>query len=77
MARSLTQITSDVMKLPPKARGKLIDRLFAALDPVVDADAEASWKAEVSRRLKLDRAGKLRYVSADRVLASLRKLIPK
>jgi putative addiction module component (TIGR02574 family) len=77
MARTLTQITSDAMKLPPKSRGKLIDRLFNTLDPTVDADADASWKAEVSRRLEMDRKGDLKYVPAEAVLSKLRRMLKK
>lgn len=46
----LSRLMKEALKLPSEARGALASRLIDSLDPKTDADAEAAWDAELSRR---------------------------
>ena len=49
--RSARQLEAKVLKLPPRERARLAERLISSLDDEVDADAEAAWVREGERRL--------------------------
>jgi putative addiction module component (TIGR02574 family) len=50
MNAELNRLLKDALRLPPEARGALAAHLLDSLDTQVDADAEAAWDAEISRR---------------------------
>jgi putative addiction module component (TIGR02574 family) len=52
----------EALELPPRSRGRLAASLIDSLDDGVDPDAEASWIAEIDRRLDALDAGKAKTV---------------
>ncbi len=51
MARmSLEELESEAMKLDPKARARLAERLLESLDTLSDAENERIWAGEADRR---------------------------
>ncbi len=62
MNYDLKHVLEEALKLPPEARGALASHLIDSLDSSVDADAEAAWDAELTRReAELD-SGKVKAV---------------
>jgi putative addiction module component (TIGR02574 family) len=51
------QLLRTVLALPESARAVLAAELIASLDPETDEDYEASWEAEIGKRLKLHDSG--------------------
>jgi hypothetical protein len=43
MSSDLDQLTADAMKLPPRDRVQLAQRLVSTLDDEVEGDTEALW----------------------------------
>ena len=41
----------EALKLPPEARAALAGSLIESLDDQVDEDAEATWAAEIAKRV--------------------------
>jgi putative addiction module component (TIGR02574 family) len=64
MARPARQIESKALKLAPRERARLAERLIASLDDEADADAEAVWVREAERRLDELRTGRVKGRSA-------------
>jgi putative addiction module component (TIGR02574 family) len=52
MNRSASEILEDARRLPPGDFNWLIGELFQEGDGSSDAEIEASWKAEVERRIE-------------------------
>lgn len=52
MARDTFDVLKDALSLPMEARAALIDTLIGSLDPIVDADAEESWREEICQRVQ-------------------------
>ena len=73
MARmSIGELEAAAMKLDPKARARLAERLLESLDTLSDAENERTWAEEAERRdrdLDSDREGGR---SADDVLRDAR-----
>lgn len=67
------RLLQDALELPPEARGRLAASLIDSLDGRVDPDAEASWDAEVDRRLDVLDAGQAQTVPWSRVEQGLLK----
>lgn len=53
----VTDLLQRALSLPPEARAALAGSLLESLDPVVDADAETAWAAEIARRVRQIEAG--------------------
>jgi hypothetical protein len=47
------RLLQEALELPPRSRGRLAASLIQSLDERSDPDAEASWTAEIDRRLGL------------------------
>jgi Putative addiction module component len=48
MSSTLETLQAEVLRLPPKDRARLLDRLIASLD--VDFESEAAWDAVADSR---------------------------
>ncbi len=73
MAVALKQLEDEVMRLPARARARLAERLIASLhQEPVDSDAEKLWTAEAHRRADELARGKVKGVSAEKVLRKAR-----
>jgi putative addiction module component (TIGR02574 family) len=72
MANPARQIESKALKLPPRDRARLAERLLLSLDEEIDPDAEALWVREAERRLDELRSGKVKGRSAASVFRRAR-----
>ena len=72
MASPARQIESKALKLPPRDRARLAERLISSLDDEVDPDAEAAWEREAERRLGELRTGKVKGRNAANVFRKAR-----
>jgi Putative addiction module component len=52
MGSDATKLLEAALKLPPEVRAAMAGLLLESLDITVDADAEAAWEVEITRRLK-------------------------
>ncbi len=75
MANLARQIESKAMKLAPRERARLAERLISSLDDEADADAEAAWIREGERRLNELRSGKAKGRSTAAVFRRARAAI--
>jgi putative addiction module component (TIGR02574 family) len=71
MSETLEALKSRLETLPSHDRAELAGFLLDSLDPA-DADAEAAWGAELTRRVAEIRAGGLAGKPADQVFDELR-----
>jgi putative addiction module component (TIGR02574 family) len=60
MGSPARQIESKALKLSPRERARLAERLISSLDDEADVGAEAAWIREGERRLDELRSGKVR-----------------
>ena len=72
MASAARQIESKALKLSPRERARLAERLISSLDDDVDPDAEAAWAREAERRLDDLRTRKVKGRSAASVFRKVR-----
>ena len=72
MANPARQIESKALKLSPRKRARLAERLISSHDEEVDADAEVVWVREAERRLDELRAGKVKGKAAAGVFRKAR-----
>ena len=59
MADSARELEAKVLKLSPRQRARLAERLISSLQKGVDADAEKLWLAEAERRLDEVQSGEV------------------
>jgi len=72
MANPARQIESKALKLSPRERARLAERLISSLDDEVDSDAEAVGVREAERRLDELRTGKVKGKAAASVFRKAR-----
>lgn len=72
MSRSVAEVLEDVRRLPPGDLDWLIGELSRSGDISNDAEIDASWKAEVERRVAEFEAGSAVTYSWEEVEAPLR-----
>ena len=68
---NFAQLSSAAMALPTTSRARLVERLMASLDKVVDREVDAAWAVEAERRIDAFDAEKTKAVPADRVFKTL------
>ena len=56
MTNSARQLLDDVLALPENDRAEIASEILASLDGPPDSDWEATWLAELDRRLEAARA---------------------
>ena len=72
MKPQASRLLEQALKLPPEARAALAGSLIESLDDQVDPEAEAAWKAEISRRIRELDTGRVRPVKWSSVRRALR-----
>jgi putative addiction module component (TIGR02574 family) len=75
MAFTADEIRQEALRLPPKDRARLAGELLHSLDELPDADREAvdaAWRAEVERRVRELREGKVQTLDGEKVMQELR-----
>lgn len=75
MASPARQIESKALKLSPRERAQLAERLILSLDDEADPDAETLWIREAERRLDDLRAGKVKGRPATSVFRKARSTL--
>jgi putative addiction module component (TIGR02574 family) len=65
------EIYHSVKSLPLKDRVKLVDFIYSTFDKP-DVTIEAAWNKECKSRVKAVKAGKMKLISADKVLAKFK-----
>jgi len=77
MSSTLDQLTADAMKLTPRERVLLAQRLVSTFDDEVETDTEALWFAEAERRLEELRSGKIPGIESDEAFRAARKALER
>jgi putative addiction module component (TIGR02574 family) len=72
MADPLRKVESEALRLPPKARARLAERLLSSLEEQADPDSDRLWVEEAERRLDELLSGKVAGVPADKVFRKAR-----
>lgn len=75
MADPARDLESKALKLPPKERARLAERLISSLDQETDPDAERLWLQEAERRLDGLESENVAGVPADRVFEKARSTL--
>ena len=65
MAKSMTSVLADALRLDDDARAELAAELLASLEGPADPDAEQAWNAEIERRIEAIEAGDIALESWD------------
>jgi len=72
MAKPTRELESKALKLSPRKRARLAQRLISSLEREVDADAEKLWRQEAERRLGEIKSGKVAGIPAEKVITKAR-----
>ena len=75
MSVALNNLEDEAMKLPPRSRARLARRLITSLDEPADPDAKRLWIADAEARAAELTSGKVKPVSADKVLKRARAIL--
>jgi putative addiction module component (TIGR02574 family) len=68
----LTELESEALRLAPRSRAHLAERLLDSLDDLTEAEIEELWLDEAERREREWDAGEVEGIPADQVLRELR-----
>jgi len=68
----LTELESEALRLDPRSRARLAERLLGSLDDLSEAENQELWLDEAERREQEWDAGKVEGIPADQVLRELR-----
>jgi hypothetical protein len=74
MSTTLEALQAEVLRLSPKDRALLLDRLIASLD--ADTEVEAAWDAVAAAREAEMTAGTVQSVPLDAALSRLEARFP-
>ena len=74
---SVEEIIEAALKLDPKTRWRVVEKIAASLEeePIPEENAEALWLEEAARRARELREGKADEVPGDEVMARARALL--
>jgi putative addiction module component (TIGR02574 family) len=75
MANIARDLESKALKLSPKARARLAQRLISSLDQEMDAGAEELWIRDAERRLSELKSGRVAGIPAQKVLRKARSAL--
>jgi len=75
MAVALKKIESELMKLSPRTRARLVKRLLLSLDGEPESDSEESWITEATRRDEELQSGKAKGIPVETVFKRARSAL--
>jgi putative addiction module component (TIGR02574 family) len=75
MSSDLDQLATEAMKLSPRERVRLAQRLVFTLDEEIETDTEELWFAEAERRLEELRSGQVQGIDSEAVFRSAREAL--
>jgi putative addiction module component (TIGR02574 family) len=73
MTKAAKSVLADALRLGPDERAEVAAEVLASLDGPADADAEAAWEQEISRRIRAIDAGTIELESWDDVKRRIEK----
>ncbi len=73
MARSLDELTKEVLALPSASRAILAEKLVESLEFDVDEEIQSAWLDEAEKRIEELRTGKVQPIPGEEVLAEVRE----
>jgi putative addiction module component (TIGR02574 family) len=68
----LTELENEALRLDPRSRARLAERLLGSLDDLAESEIEELWLDEAERREREWDAGEVVGIPADQVLRELR-----
>jgi putative addiction module component (TIGR02574 family) len=74
MTDPVAELVERGRALAPQDRERLVDQLMQSLNEPAARELEASWEAEIERRLAQYDRGEVPAVAADEVFAKARRL---
>jgi len=77
MATRFQAIEAQVLKLGPKSRAKLAERLILSLDAPMDPALERIWVEEAEKRADDIRKGRVKTLSAGTVFRRIRRQLSR
>lgn len=75
MAGSHRKLESDALRLPPKERARLAERLIASLDEEAEPGVEEAWIEEAERRLDALESGEVSASPAEQAMEKARSTL--
>jgi putative addiction module component (TIGR02574 family) len=72
MSTALKKIEDDALKLSPRSRARLAERLIRSLEETAEPGAEGAWLDEIERRSVELKSGKVKGVPAAKVFKKAR-----
>jgi putative addiction module component (TIGR02574 family) len=72
MSTALKNIEDNALKLSPRSRARLAERLIKSLEEVAEPEAEREWLVEIERRSVELKSGKVKGVPASKVFKKAR-----
>jgi len=77
MNATLQKIAQEALQLAPAQRAELADFLVESLDSLPPDEIQQLWADEAQRRLAEVRAGNVKTLSGEEVLAEARRLVKR
>jgi len=77
METAFEEVMSNAMKLSPRERVRLAQRLVASLDEQSDAGVEPLWAAEAARRLEELRTGRVQGIASAEAFRKAREALER
>lgn len=75
MTSKFDQFSADALKLPPRDRAILAERLIASLDSADETGNEFLWLEEAERRYQAYKRGEISSSPVNEVLARIRSAL--
>jgi putative addiction module component (TIGR02574 family) len=75
MTQEAHELLQKALALPENERAELAGNLISSLETAVDADVDAAWQHEVSRRLQEVQSGSVKTVPWEDVRKKARTLL--
>jgi putative addiction module component (TIGR02574 family) len=75
MTQEAHELLQKALALPENERAELAGNLISSLETAVDADVDAAWQHEVSRRLQEVQSGDVKTVPWEDVRKKARTLL--
>jgi putative addiction module component (TIGR02574 family) len=72
----LERMIEEALRMKPRARAALAERMLASLDRLSPEEIEELWADEAERRLADIESGRARTIPAEEVLEKAKRLLP-
>jgi putative addiction module component (TIGR02574 family) len=72
VSTALKKIGDNALKLSPRSRARLAERLIRSLEEVAEPEAEREWLVEIERRSVELKSGRVKSVPASKVFKKAR-----